>query len=595
MKIKIFSALVVALAALGASVIAQTPPAAPLQTAPAPATPAPAVTAPVAPLVPPGPVVSDVPPASTTAPATNDNVVDLVAFDAVPLTDAVRTLALQAGLNIQFDPKLLSGVAANGQPVPVPVVTEKWHNVTAMQALTALLDNWGWQLIWDTKSRIGRVTAKNPNELEPLIERVILLKYSNPSNIMEEITPTLSSTRSRIIQDTRTHQLIVLATEKEWPAVESLIDKLDTPTREVLIEARLVETTKDISSAKGVDWTGTLANQHVSFGNGTSSATYNSGQSAVTAPFTTTTTLPNGNTLSTTQQGTTTTSTNSSSVLQSLVGGALPNGGFGTGFSLNTAHGISPATAFLNADGVQAVLSFLNTDADTKEVALPRTVALDGVPTSLAVVQNVPVFEQTQSAPASGASQGLATVQPNYDKTLPGIAGGTSTRLNEVGVKLTVTPRIAGPTNVMLELKPEISQKDTLVATETLNGQVNTAPIFDRRTISTTAAVPSGYTLVLGGLDQDTVTKNFTKVPFLGDMPGLGYLFRSDARTHVRDQILIFVTPTIIQDSDFQLGDSSFLDSKAAGMQPMNEKSWDTGEPHDWTKPKGPVQPVYQP
>ncbi len=218
--------------------------------------------------------------AATNNPA--DVIVDLVAFDAVPLPDAVRTLALQAGLNIQFDPKLVNAVNAQGQPVPPPNVTEKWHNVTAIQALMALLDNWGWQLVADPNSKIARITAKNPNELEPLQETVILLKYSNPTNIIEEVKPTLSS-RSQLIPDARTHQLILLTTKKELPEVIALIDKLDTATREVLIEARLVETTKDISSAKGVDWTGTLSAQHVSFGNGNTGATYTTSQSSVSS------------------------------------------------------------------------------------------------------------------------------------------------------------------------------------------------------------------------------------------------------------------------------------------------------------------------
>jgi type IV pilus assembly protein PilQ len=398
------------------------------------------------------------------------------------------------------------------------------------------------------------------------------------------VKPTLS-TRSQIIPDPRTHQLILLTTEKELPAVQKLIDKLDTATREVLIEARLVETTKDISTAKGIDWTGTLAAQHVSFGNGNTSGSFSYGQGSATAPVTTTTTLPGGRTLSSTTTQPVSGATNGS-ILNSVIGGSPLSGG---GFSLNTAHGITPATAFLNADGVQAVLSFLNTDADSKIVAFPRTVSLDGVPTTLMVVQNIPVFEQTQSAPAAGASQGLATVLPNYAK----IVGGTI--LNEVGVKLSVTPRIAGPTNVLMDVKPEISQEDTLQATETLNGQVNTAPIFDRRRIETEASVPSGYTLVLGGLDQDTVTKNYTKVPGLGDLPGVGYLFRSDSKSHQRDSILIFVTPTIIQDGDFQPTDSGFLARKPTTMTPMDEKSWDTGEPIDWTKPSVEVTPVYQP
>ena len=233
---------------------------------------------------------------------------------------------------------------------------------------------------------------------------------------------------------------------------------------------------------------------------------------------------------------------------------------------MNTAEGISPATAFLNADGLQAVLSFLNTDADTKTIAAPRRGGSRWIAhQELMVVNNIPIFMQTQSAPAAGAAQGLATVQPNYNLKV-----GT-TILNEVGVKLTVTPRIAGPTNVLLEVQPEISAQTGTVS-ETLNGQNNTAPTFSRTRIQTEASVPSGYTLVLGELDQDVTSKNYTKVPFLGDLPGLGYAFRSDSKSHQRQTILIFVTPTIIQDQDYQPSNSKFLRQKPEAPSGVPEK-----------------------
>jgi general secretion pathway protein D len=357
----------------------------------------------------------------------------------------------------------------------------------------------------------------------------------------------------------------------------------------VLIEAKIVETTKDITSAKGVDWTGTLAAQHVSFGNGITSGTVSSGtQNSTATGAIGSTTLPGGTTTPLGGSGAAggTSIVSNLTSLNTIIPGNPASGG---GLSLNTMRGFSPSTAFLSADGLSAVLSFLNTDADTKSISFPRTVTLDGQETSLMVVQNVPVFTQTQSAPAGGSASGLATVQPNYDLTVKGAI------LNEVGVKLTVTPRCAGPTNILLDLRPEVSQKDAQVATDTLAGQVNTAPIFDRRTIVTSASVPSGFTLVLGGLDQDIVNKTFTKVPFLGDLPGLGYLFRSDNRAHTKDTILIFVTPTVIQDTDFQPGTSTFLGRKQSSASELKEASWNTGEPYDWTKPKYSTKPDYQP
>jgi general secretion pathway protein D len=254
---------------------------------------------------------------------------------------------------------------------------------------------------------------------------------------------------------------------------------------------------------------------------------------------------------------------------------------------MNTAQGFSPATAFLNADGVSAVLSFFNTDTDAKTINFPRTVALDGVQTVLMVVHNIPIFEQQQSAP-SAVGQGLSTVIPNYDKKVEG------TILNEVGTKLTVLPRIAGPTNVLLDLRPEISslyQYDPY----NNNGQTITAPEFARSSITTQAALPSGYTLVLGGLESDTDSKTFNKVPFLGDLPGIGYAFREDSKIRKKDIILIFVTPTIIQDSDFQPGHTRFLKTKAISPSDAEEAPWDTGKPYDWTKPNTTVTPSYQP
>jgi len=145
-----------------------------------------------------------------------DEVNPLITLEGSDLTDAIRGLALEAGLNIQFDPSLL--VDKEGHSIPPPKVTEKWKNLTAMQALRALLDNWGWQLTWDPRTKVGRVTKKDLAAKEPLILTVIQLRYGNPTNIFKEVQDTLSP-GSAIIPDVRTHQLILRTTEKELPGV----------------------------------------------------------------------------------------------------------------------------------------------------------------------------------------------------------------------------------------------------------------------------------------------------------------------------------------------------------------------------------------
>lgn len=555
---------------------------------------------------PPANVVGMAGPTNTAPPITapGDEVAESLAFDDLPLPDAIRQLAILAGLNIQFDHKLDNPTdPVTHQPIAFPTVKEKWRNLTPLQALQALLDKYDWQMKRDPNTPVVIISAKEANAVEPSVMKVILLGYSEPTNIVAEVTKALSNVT--VIPDLRTHQVIVVTTERLMPAVEKLIGQLDSAIGQILIEAKIIETTKDINSAKGVDWTGTLAAQHVSFGNGLTGVTTTAGSTSATGGNTTTTvntttgtaatTAPGGRTSSSSAPVTTSTATtganggNTLSSATSAITTVLGSTAQAGGMTMNTAQGFNPKTAFLNADGVSAVLSFLNTDADTKSIAFPRTVALDGKRTELNVVQNIPIFEQTQSTPGAGASQGLATVLPNYEKKVG------NTILNEVGIKLTVVPRIAGASNVLMSLQPEISAVDTKIATDTLNGQVNTSPIFDRRTIITEASVPSGYTLVLGGLDDDKMAKTFTKVPGLGDLPGLGALFRSNTRNHTRDTILIFVTPTIIQPSDFQPTMTEFLRSKNEAMPTGKDPAWDTGAPYDWTKPKPSAEPLYKP
>jgi general secretion pathway protein D len=86
---------------------------------------------------------------------------------------------------------------------------------------------------------------------------------------------------------------------------------------------------------------------------------------------------------------------------------------------------------------------------------------------------------------------------------------------------------------------------------------------------------------------NDTQTKNYTKVPILGDIPGLGWAFRKEGKARNKSNLLIFLTPTIVDDSAFQLTSSGtdFLKSKVTEKPEVVESAWDSGKPHDWTKP----------
>jgi type II secretory pathway component GspD/PulD (secretin) len=97
--------------------------------------------------------------------------------------------------------------------------------------------------------------------------------------------------------------------------------------------------------------------------------------------------------------------------------------------------------------------------------------------------------------------------------------------------------------------------------------------------------IPSGNTLVLGGLVQDDVRNSNTKVPILGDIPVLGHAFRSDAKSRQKSNLLIFITPTIVQDEDFQPTKTDFLKTPVSDSVEGEWGAWDSGKPLDWSKP----------
>ncbi len=210
--------------------------------------------------------------------------------------------------------------------------------------------------------------------------------------------------------DARTSQLVVVATDPEQEAVDTLVAELDKPTRQVLIETKLVEVSSTPSTEKGVNWSGTLQGQNVSFGNGLSS-----GQTVTTLPGQPVTTnspgAPNPN-------GTLPNATTRTSVSSTVMPSVLPGG-----FTFNTLTGLTPAIGFLNADGVQAVISFLNQSYDAQIVSTPRLVTLDNEAATISVTREFPVINVTAST--AGVS-----------------SGSSSITYSNIGTVLSVTPRI---------------------------------------------------------------------------------------------------------------------------------------------------------
>jgi type II secretory pathway component GspD/PulD (secretin) len=487
--------------------------------------------------------------------------IPLIEFQDVPLTVAIENLARQAGINYLLDPKIGYGQPdANGQVKAEPTLSIRWENVTAEQALLALLNNYDLQLSLDPRTKIGRISIKDPAAPPPLFTRVVQLKYASTSNMLQSVQAALTDRRSHVFPDVRTSQLVVVATENEQDAIDQLVIQLDKPTRQVLIETKLVEISSTPSTVKGINWSGTLAAQNISFGNGVLQPGPLS-QSIKT--------LASGGTQTggfpSTGGGITPTPTAGSGAATTLTTYPQPSVLPG-GVALNTLTGLTPAMGFLNADGVQAVLSFLNSSYNAQIVSTPRVVTLDNETATISVTRQFPVIN------VQAAVTGVA-------------AGGSQISYSNIGTTLEVTPRITANDYIWLRVIPDVSSFFATI-TKVVAGVQYQADEFDSRHIETQVMIPDANTLVMGGLVQDNPTAQWYQVPLLGDIPGLGWAFKSENMSMSKDNLIIFITPTIVKDDDFQPTTTDFLASRPRQMkEPLNPNSaWDRPEPN-WENP----------
>jgi type IV pilus assembly protein PilQ len=123
-------------------------------------------------------------------------------------------------------------------------------------------------------------------------------------------------------------------------------------------------------------------------------------------------------------------------------------------------------------------------------------------------------------------------------------SGATTTQFKKAVLSLKVTPQITPDDRIILDLTVSKDNVGQLVASAT-GGQV---PSIDTRTITTQVLVNDGQTVVLGGILETEKRESVNKVPFLGDIPGLGVFFRSKTKTDNKDELLIFVTPKILRE-----------------------------------------------
>ncbi|MCS7048718.1 MAG: hypothetical protein NZ483_05440 [Verrucomicrobiae bacterium] len=235
------------------------------------------------------------------------------------------------------------------------------------------------------------------------------------------------------------------------------------------------------------------------------------------------------------------------------------------GFSLvkNLAGGPwTPATALLNAGQARVVFSFINRDSETELLANPRIVTTDNGKARISIATQFPI-------PNFTFSEQTASLQ---------IAGF---EYKDIGIILNVTPRINKDDFITLEVQPEASSSTENATLQSGGGSAVEIPIINTRTAATTVLIKSGHTLAIGGLMRTDVDDRYTKVPVLGDVPGIGAFFRSKSLSKSKRDLLIFLTPTIIA-PNAPTGFEAYYD----GLPKEELYTNDTWMPEDNAKPR---------
>jgi type IV pilus assembly protein PilQ len=349
------------------------------------------------------------------------------------------------------------------------------------------------------RERVELETAKQKSELSPLRSEIIQLNYAKATDMLSLVTPkgnekaSMLSERGRLTVDERTNTMIILETREKIEEIRGLVGRLDIPVRQVLIESRIVIADDDYSKQLGVRF-------------GVSTVARNGNSGVVTSSGTNTAT-------------------------NTTVGSFLQNGGFpvtlgaqADRYNVNLPTTETPAGSFalaiLGADYlVDLELSALQTEGRGEVVSTPRVVTANGKQASVEQGREIPYLES--------ASSGAATI--SFKKAV---------------LSLLVTPQITPDDRVVMDLAVTNDSQGQNVPT----GLGGTAPAIDTRRLNTQVLVRSGETVVLGGVFNQESSSDQTKVPLLGDVPLVGRLFRKDEKSSIKRELLIFVTPKVLQE-----------------------------------------------
>jgi type II secretory pathway component GspD/PulD (secretin) len=422
----------------------------------------------------------------------------------------------------------------------------KLHDVTWHQIFQVVLTPVGYTFVED--GNIIKIVSNESLAQEPVATEIFVINYAKASDIQPTLVSLVDAAAGgKIVVDARTNSLVITERSSRMKRIRPVIEELDRPTDQVMIESKFVEITNNDVRNIGINWSslsgfnvtatpgsGGLYSYTNSYGSALSNGASASNGTTGNTVANNSTNLNSGSNNATTNSTangvpTNTSSTGTTGSIATAAGNTVSN-------AINTATNIAQSTtgigastnvinAVFSSDQFKLVLSALEQLNNAKIVSNPTIVTLNNTEASINVGQQYPIPEytfnqQTGTFEVSGF---------NY---------------KDIGIILKVTPQVNARGFIKLTLAPEVSQNQGTTSFGGASGA--SIPIIGTRKAVTQVSLKDGYTMGIGGLISTNYNNGVNKVPLLGSIPIIGYLFKQDTRNNTVDNLVIFITAKTI-------------------------------------------------
>ncbi len=350
----------------------------------------------------------------------------------------------------------------------------------------------------------------------------------------QKVSAPVVSRNVQIVPDKATNTLIIMAEREDYKILENIIRQLDVPRPMVYIEALIMEVKANKDFKLGVEWSGVKDTGSITGLDGSKSAAFVGSGTGVLSALTST-----------------------------AIDTATSSLGLPSGFSMGIiGAGIKIGDVLFPTIG--AMVQAYKNDTDVSILSTPQLLTLDNEEAEINVGENVPYLTRQDSTSTT------STYPVNYN----------TYEYKDVGVILNITPNINQENFIRLKISQQVTKVISGTSDDTTKPSI---PTTLKRTAKTTVVVKDNETVVIGGLVGDSTDDSTNKVPFFGDIPIMGWLFKAKTVTREKTNLYIFLTPHIVRTQKdagkLYLEKRGSMGEVVEGIIKLNERSSDQYSP----------------